>query len=96
MATEKIYILWEEKEVVDKEKAFEYYKDNVPCLNFYQWLNDAYLPEQIFGMGNSEKEEVQEEYEEYLLKEFEEWVNDDHMLIEIGSNAYGDIRYSQN
>jgi hypothetical protein len=47
-------------------------------------------------MGNSEKEEVEEEYEEYLLKEFEEWVNDNRMLIEIGTNAYGDIRYSQN
>ena len=72
----KIYVSWESEKIFKTEvEAIDYMVANEICDNFGEYLSDELelSVEEIFALGESEKERICNLYHKYLNEVLQEW-----------------------
>lgn len=80
-----LYVNWENQEIYQNEEEIidGYIEQCCDDDHFRCWLDDEYASDEIFAMTQSQKEEVEKSYREYLLQSARNWAYDNNMELTI-------------
>lgn len=80
-----LYVDWDYQEIYknDDELVNGYIEHYCADDRFRCWLDDEYTSDEIFAMTQSQKEEAEKSYRNYLIQCAREWAYDNNMEQEV-------------